>query len=61
MRRQRGVALVIVMWAAVILAVIASSFILERRTEQLVVSNSMSMARAEAAANAGVQRALHDL
>jgi general secretion pathway protein K len=61
MRRQRGVALVLVMWAAVILAVIASSFILERRTEAMVVSNSLSAARAEAAANAGVHRALHDL
>ena len=31
-RRQRGVALVLVMWASVILAVVAASFILERRT-----------------------------
>jgi general secretion pathway protein K len=61
MRRQRGVALVIVMWAAVILAVIAASFIVERRSETLVVANSIAMARAEAAANAGVHRALHDL
>jgi type II secretory pathway component PulK len=45
-RRQRGVALVLVMWAAVILAVIAASFIAERRTETLVVRNSLSMARA---------------
>jgi len=61
MRRQRGVALVLVMWAAVILAVIAASFIAERRTETLVVRNSLSMARAEAATNAGIHRALHDL
>lgn len=61
MRRQRGVALVIVIWATVILAVIASSFIVERRSEAMVVSNSVSMARAEVAANAGVHRALHDL
>jgi general secretion pathway protein K len=61
MRRQRGVALVLVMWAAVILAVIAASFITERRTETLVVRNSLSMARAEAATNAGINRALHDL
>jgi general secretion pathway protein K len=60
-RRQRGVALVLVMWAAVILAVVAASFILERRTEMLVVANSISMARAEAAADAGVYRAIHDL
>lgn len=61
MRRQRGVALVMVMWASVILAVVASSFILERRAETLVVRNSLSAARAEAAADAGVHRALHDL
>ena len=59
--RQSGVALVLVMWVAVILAVIAGSFIVERRTELLVVRNSISVARAEAAANAGVYRALHDL
>jgi len=61
MVRQRGVALVLVMWAAVILAVIAASFMLERRTEMMVVRNSLSSARAEAAADAGVHRALHDL
>jgi general secretion pathway protein K len=59
--RQSGVALVLVMWVSVILAVVAASFIFERRTEMLVVRNSISMARAEAAANAGVFRALHDL
>jgi general secretion pathway protein K len=59
--RQSGVALVLVMWVAVILTVIAGSFIVERRTELLVVRNSISIARAEAAANAGVYRALHDL
>jgi general secretion pathway protein K len=56
--RQRGVALVLVMWVAVILGVVAASFILERRTETLIVMNSIAMARAEAAADAGVARAL---
>ena len=59
--RERGVALVLVMWVAVILAVVAGSFIFERRSEMLVVRNSISMARAQAAADAGVFRALHDL
>lgn len=59
--RQSGVALVMVMWVAVILAVVAGSFVLERRTEILVVRNSISMARAQAAADAGVYRAVHDL
>ena len=44
--RQSGVALVLVMWVAVILTVIAGSFIVERRTELLVVRNSISVARA---------------
>jgi general secretion pathway protein K len=59
--RQCGVALVLVMWVAVLLTVIASSFIVERRTETLVVRNSVSMARAEAIADAGVQRAVFEM
>lgn len=59
--RQSGVALVMVMWVAVILAVVAGSFVVERRTEIMVVRNSISMARAQAAADAGVYRAVHDL
>ena len=59
--RQRGVALVLVMWVAVLLAVVASSFIVERRTETLVMRNSLSMARAEAIADAGVQRAVCEI
>ena len=61
MRRERGVALVLVMWVAVLLTVIASSFIVERRTETLVVGNSISMARAEAIADAGISRAIFEM
>lgn len=61
MGRQRGVALVLVMWVSVLLTVIAASFIVERRTEAMIVHNSASIARAEAAANAGVTRAVHEL
>jgi general secretion pathway protein K len=60
-RRQQGVALVLVVWVAILLTVIASSFIVERRTETLIVRNSVSMARAEAIADAGVQRAVFEL
>ena len=59
-RSQRGVALVIVIWAAILLAVVASSFIYERRTDAMIVGNSISMARAQAAADAGVYRAVFD-
>ena len=56
--RQRGVALVLVVWVAVILSVIAASFIMERRTEAMIVLNSVSLARAQNAADAGVARAV---
>ena len=61
MKRQRGVALVLVMWVAILLTVIAASFMFEARTDALVVRNSVSNARAEAAADAGVNRAVYEL
>jgi general secretion pathway protein K len=61
MRRESGVALVLVMWIAILLTVIASSFMLEARTDMLVVRNSVASARAEAAADAGVHRAVYEL
>jgi general secretion pathway protein K len=61
MRRERGVALVLVMWAAVLITVIASAFIIERRTDTMVIGNSLSIARAEALADAGVQRAVFEI
>lgn len=61
MKRQRGVALVLVMWVAILLTVIAASFMFEARTDALVVRNSISTARAEAAADAGVSRAIYEL
>jgi general secretion pathway protein K len=60
-RRERGVALILVMWIAVLLTVIASSFIVERRSEALVVGNSISIARAEAIADAGITRAVFEM
>jgi general secretion pathway protein K len=59
-RSQRGVALVLVMWASILLAVIAGSFIFERRTEAMIVANSLSIARAREAADAGVERAVFE-
>ena len=59
-RGQRGVALVLVMWASILIAVVASSFMLERRTDTMVIANSVSMARAQGAADAGVQRAIFE-
>ena len=59
-RSQRGVALVLVLWASILLAVIASSFIYERRADAMIVGNSLSIARAQAAADAAVYRAVFD-
>lgn len=53
---QRGIALVLVIWLATLLTVVAASFAFSARTDSLVIHNSVSMARAEAAADAGVAR-----
>jgi general secretion pathway protein K len=58
---QRGVALILVLWVAILLTVIAGSFAFAMRTDMQVVQNSVAIARAEAAANAGVHRALLEL
>jgi len=60
-RGQRGVALVLVLWVSALLMVIASSFLFESRGDALVVQNSIAIARAQAAADAGVQRAVFEL
>lgn len=51
----------LVLWVSVLLTVVASSFIVERRTEAMVVRTSVLLARAEAAADAGVQRGIYDM
>lgn len=58
--RQRGVALVIVLWAVMLLTVIAGNFVFAMRTETLSVRNSVSAAQAEAMADGAVHRALYE-
>ncbi len=58
---QRGVALILVLWVSILLTVIAASFAFATRTDMQVLQNSVSTARAEAAANAGIYRILYDL
>ncbi|MBL8519166.1 MAG: general secretion pathway protein GspK [Betaproteobacteria bacterium] len=55
---QRGVALIIVIWIATLLTLLASSFIHAMRSDIQIVGNSVQRARLEAAAHAGVQRAI---
>ena len=58
--RERGVALVIVLWAVMLLTVIAGNFVFAMRTETLVARNAVSGAQAEAMANGAVHRALYE-
>jgi general secretion pathway protein K len=58
---QRGIALIIVLWIMTLLTLIASSFIHAMRTEINIVGNSVSRAKLDAAATAGVQRAVLEM
>jgi general secretion pathway protein K len=61
MQGQRGIALVLVLWATTLLTVIAASFVFSIRTDTLLAQNLVSAARAQALADAGMQRALFEL
>jgi general secretion pathway protein K len=56
--RDRGFALIIVLWAGVLLSVIAASFAFSMRVETRLAGNLVDRARAEAIADAGVQRGI---
>jgi general secretion pathway protein K len=58
---QKGVALILVLWVAAIVTVIAGSFAYATRTDMNVLQNSVIRARAEAAADAAVHRAIYEL
>ncbi|MEP7154185.1 MAG: hypothetical protein ABI905_00325 [Betaproteobacteria bacterium] len=60
-KRQSGIALIIVLWIMTLLMLIASSFIQSMRTEINIVGNSVTRAKLEAVANAGVQRAILEM
>lgn len=57
-RRQRGIALVAVLWGVVLLAVIAGSFTVTARTDSRLVRNLVENAKAESLAEAGIHLAL---
>jgi general secretion pathway protein K len=56
-RRGRGVVLVAVLWILALLGIVAASFLRETRIETRVTRNLVENARAEALADAGVERA----
>jgi general secretion pathway protein K len=60
-RRQTGVALVLVLWVITLLAVIAGNFAFSMRGEAQIARNLISTAKAQALADAGVQRAWFEL
>lgn len=55
-----GVALILVLWVAAFLTVIAASFAYATRTDMAVLGNQVLRARAEAAADAGLNRAVFE-
>ena len=57
-RREQGVALVAVLWVVTLLAAIAASFVGTTRSESDLALNQVENAKAEALADAGVQRAI---
>ena len=59
--RERGIALVIVLWGLVLLAAVAVSFATGSRTETKLARNLLDNAKARALADAGVQRAIVEL
>lgn len=60
-RNESGIALVIVLWVVILLTVIVSSFVYASRSHVQATTNLLARARAEALADAGVQRAIHEL
>ena len=60
-RRERGVALIAVLWAVLLLTVIAGGFTRDARTTIRIAHNTVENARAEALADAGVTLAIDTL
>lgn len=56
--RQRGVALLIVLWVVALLAVVTGSYAISVRTETTIVDNLVASAQARAAARTGVHMAV---
>ncbi|MEO8507097.1 MAG: hypothetical protein ABI593_05660 [Betaproteobacteria bacterium] len=59
--RQRGIALILVLWLTIMLTVIATGFAFSMRSEALTARNALSLAQARAAANGAVERMAFEL
>jgi general secretion pathway protein K len=60
-RSQRGIALVLVLWLTILLAVIASAFAYSMRTETLAARNAVSLAQARGLADGVIMRFAFEL
>jgi general secretion pathway protein K len=60
-RVQSGVALILVLWMLALLTIIGANLVFSSRTALLVAGNLYSRARAEAAADAGVYKAIQEM
>lgn len=61
MHRQKGIALILVLWVSVLIAVLLASFSLSARVEALQGRNLLDSTRARYAAEAGMHRAAYEL
>jgi len=59
--RNRGIALVVVLWTLAVLGILASSFLAGMRTELRLAHNLLAATQARQLADAGIARALYDL
>ncbi len=59
--KESGVALVMVLWMLALLTVIAGNVAFSVRTETRAVSNVSALAKAEAAADAGIHKAIYEV
>jgi general secretion pathway protein K len=60
LRRQRGIALVIVLWITILLATIAVGMSQDSRTQTLLTRNQLALAKARALADGAVERAMYE-
>ncbi len=59
--KDKGLALILVLWVLSLLSIIATGFVFSTRTNTTLSGNIVNMARAEALADAGVHRAFYEL
>ncbi|MFO1305846.1 MAG: type II secretion system protein GspK [Burkholderiales bacterium] len=59
--RQRGIAMIMVLWLTIMLTVIASGFAFSMRSEALSARNAMSLAQARTAAAGSIERMAYEL